>query len=52
MGHYYIGKYYETGKDYKSALKQYRLGYGKMNPEDPNADLFYENIERLVNRRN
>lgn len=52
MGHYYIGKYYETGKDLKSALKQYRLGYGKMNPEDPNADLFYENIERLVNERN
>ncbi len=51
MGHYYIGKYYETGKDYKSALRQYRLGYGKMNPEDPNANLFYQNIERLVNRR-
>lgn len=50
MGHYYLGKYYETGKDFKRALQQYRLGYGKMNPRDPNADLFYQNIERLMNR--
>ena len=52
IGHYYIGKYYESGKDFKSALKQYRLGYGKMNPRDPNANLFYQNIERLSDKRN
>lgn len=47
MGNYYIGLFYETGKQYKKALKQYRIGYGKMNPSDPNADKFYENILRL-----
>tara|TARA_B110000008_G_scaffold153852_1_gene154931 strand:- start:8489 stop:9652 length:1164 start_codon:yes stop_codon:yes gene_type:complete len=50
MGHYYLGKYYESGKDFKRALQQYRLGYGKMNPRDPNADLFYQNVERLMNK--
>ena len=47
LGDYYIGMYYETGKMYKKALKQYKIGYGKMNPADPNADAFYENILRL-----
>jgi len=47
LGDYYIGKYYETGKMHKKALKQYKIGYGKMNPADPNADAFYENILRL-----
>ena len=32
MGNYYLGKYYETGNDIKSALEQYRLGFGKMDP--------------------
>ena len=52
MGHYYLGKYYESGNDFKSALEQYRLGFGKMDPRDPNADLFYQNVERLLNNRN
>jgi predicted alpha/beta superfamily hydrolase len=47
MGDYYIGMYYETGKMYKKALKQYKIGYGKMDPADPNADAFYENILRI-----
>ena len=47
LGDYYIGKYYETGKMIKKALKQYKIGYGKMDPADPNADAFYENILRL-----
>ena len=51
MGHYYLGRYYESGKDYSAALEQYRLGYGKMDPTDPNADLFYQNIERLLDNR-
>lgn len=47
LGDYYIGRYYETGKQIKKALKHYRIGYGKMDPADPNADAFYENILRL-----
>ena len=50
LGDYYIGRYYETGKQIKKALKHYRIGYGKMDPADPNADAFYENILRLNNQ--
>lgn len=48
MGHYYMGRYHETGKDYMKALEQYRIGYGKMDPSDPNADKFYQIIERIL----
>lgn len=48
MGHYYMGYYYEKGKDYIKALEQYRIGYGKMDPSDPKADKFYMNIERIL----
>ena len=47
LGDYYIGKYYEIGQVYKKALKYYKIGYGKMDPSNPNADAFYENILRL-----
>ncbi|NVJ88639.1 MAG: hypothetical protein HWD82_04285 [Flavobacteriaceae bacterium] len=47
LGEYYLGKYYETGKDFKRALKFYKIGYGKMDPADPNADKYYENILRI-----
>lgn len=47
LGEYYIGMYYETGKMYKKALKYYKIGYGKMDPADPNADKYYENILRI-----
>jgi predicted alpha/beta superfamily hydrolase len=47
LGDYYIGRYYEEGKNIKKALKYYKFGYGKMDPSDPNADIFYENIIRL-----
>lgn len=51
MGHYYLGRYYESGKNYDEALDQYRLGYGKMNPADPNADLYYQNVERIIEKK-
>ena len=47
LGDYYIGRYYESGKMIKKALKYYKIGYGKMDPSDPNSDKFYENILRL-----
>lgn len=47
LGDYYIGRYYETGKMIKKAIYHYKIGYGKMDPSDPNADKFYENILRL-----
>ncbi len=50
LGDYYIGRYYEEGKNIKKALKYYKIGYGKMDPADPNADAFYENILRLGGR--
>lgn len=47
LGEYYIGRYYETGKMFKKALKYYKIGYGKIDPADPNSDAYYENILRL-----
>lgn len=47
LGEYYIGRYYESGKMFKKAIKYYKIGYGKMDPSDPNADAYYENILRL-----
>ncbi len=51
MGDYYIGRYYETGKKYKLALKFYKNGYMKLPEGDPNADAYYENVERVLNKR-
>lgn len=50
LGHYYIGRYYEAGNNYSKALEQYRLGYGKMDPTDPNADKFYQNVQRVLRK--
>jgi len=47
LGEYYIGRYYESGENYKKALKYYKIGYGKMDPSDPNFDAYYENIIRV-----
>ena len=51
MGNYYLGRYYESGNDFRAALEQYRIGYGKMNPADPNADLYYQNVERVLEKQ-
>ncbi|WP_428742283.1 alpha/beta hydrolase-fold protein [Tenacibaculum sp.] len=47
MGDFYIGKYYELGKDYEKADFYYKAAYGKMDPSDPNTNAFYENIKRV-----
>ncbi|WBX74386.1 alpha/beta hydrolase-fold protein [Tenacibaculum pacificus] len=47
IGDFYVGKYYELGKDYERADFYYKAAYGKMNPSDPNANAFYENIKRV-----
>ncbi len=51
IGDYYIGRYYETGKKYKMALRYYKNGYMKLPEGDPNSDGYYENIERVLQKR-
>ncbi len=51
LGYYYIGLYYETGNKFKEALKYYKMGYAKIDANDPNLDAFYENIDRVVKKR-
>lgn len=51
MGDYYIGMYYETGYDYKKALKYYKNGYAKIGSDNANADAYYQNIERVLDKR-
>ena len=51
IGDYYIGRYYETGNKLKLALRYYKNGYMKLPEGDPNADGYYENIERILSKR-
>lgn len=48
MGDYYIGYYYETGYDYRKALKHYKNGYAKIGSDNPNSDGYFENVERIL----
>ncbi len=48
MGDYYIGFYYETGYDYRKALKHYKNGYAKIGSDNPNSDGYFENVERIL----
>ena len=50
LGHYYLGMYYESTENWRRALREYRLGYGKMDPADPNADAFYENVQKMLQK--
>ena len=47
IGDYYVGKFHELGKNYDRALFFYKEAYGKIDPSDPNAEAFYENILRV-----
>lgn len=51
IGDYYIGQYYETGNDLKNALKYYKNGYAKIPGDDPNGDGYYQNVERVLQKR-
>jgi predicted alpha/beta superfamily hydrolase len=51
LGDYYIGLYYETGYGYKKALKYYKNGYAKIGSDNPNADAYYANIERVLDKQ-
>lgn len=51
LGYYYIGYYYETGNQFKQALKYYKMAYSKIETSDPNSDAFYENINRVMKKR-
>jgi predicted alpha/beta superfamily hydrolase len=48
IGDYYIGQYYETGNNLKKALKYYKNGYAKISSDDPNADGYFQNVERVL----
>ena len=51
IGDYYIGKYYEDGKDYRRALKYYKNGFVKISSDDPNKEGYYQNVERVLAKR-
>ncbi len=51
IGDYYIGRYYETGNKLRMALKYYKSGYMKLPDDDTNSDGYYENIERVLKKR-
>ena len=51
IGDYYIGRYYETGGKFKQALSYYKSGYMKLPEGNPNADGYYQNIERVLQKR-
>jgi hypothetical protein len=51
LGDYYIGLYYETGFEYKKALKHYKNGYAKIGSDNENSDGYYANIERVLEKQ-
>jgi hypothetical protein len=51
LGDYYIGLYYETGYEYKKALKHYKNGYAKVGSDNENGDGYYANIERVLEKQ-
>lgn len=52
LGNYYTGLYYEKKQNNKKALDQYKIGYGKMDPSDPKAYKFYQNVLRVDKLKN
>ena len=50
LGDYYIGLSFEMKGKYKRALEAYKDGYIKIKNNQKNADLFYENVERVAKK--
>ena len=48
---YYIGMFYEKNGRYKQALKNYKNGYAKIDENSDDAEAYYQNIERVLNRQ-
>lgn len=51
LSDYYIGMFYEKKGKYKQALKNYKNGYAKFDKDSEDAEAFYQNIERVLNRQ-
>lgn len=51
LSDYYIGLFYEKAGKYKQALKNYKNGYAKMDENGEDAEAYYQNIERVLNRQ-
>ena len=51
LSDYYIGMFYEKIGRYKQALKNYKNGYAKIDEDSEDAEAFYQNIERVLDRQ-
>ena len=51
LSDYYIGMFYEKTGRYKQALKNYKNGYAKFDSDSDNAEAYYKNIERVLDRK-
>lgn len=51
LSDYYIGLFYEKVGRYKQALNNYKNGYAKIDEDSEDAEAFYQNIERVLDRQ-
>lgn len=51
MSDYYTGMFYEKIGRYKQALKNYKNGYAKIDENSEDAEAYYQNIERVIDRQ-
>lgn len=48
LGDYYMGLFHEKQGDLNKAEYHYKVGYRKIDPSSPKADIFYKNITRVT----
>jgi len=51
LSDYYVGMFYEKAGRFKQALKNYKNGYAKIDKDSEDAEAFYANIERVLDRQ-